>query len=104
MHDPHDVVDSAGRYGFIMYHNYDDAENCIRAFYFLGYEAKFAKVSIHYECAWCQSSQIHQESHNQRLKALSDENNTNLYVSNLPRLMVEAVSPYHPWASRSFQC
>ena len=27
-----------------MYHNYDDAENCIRAFYFLGYEAKFAKV------------------------------------------------------------
>ena len=31
-------------YGFIMYHNYDDAENCIRAFYFLGYEAKFAKV------------------------------------------------------------
>ncbi|KAL6719187.1 hypothetical protein ACLMJK_003424 [Lecanora helva] len=30
-------------YGFIMYHNYDDAENCIRAFYFLGYEAKFAK-------------------------------------------------------------
>lgn len=30
-----------------MYHNYDDAENCIRAFYFLGYEAKFAKVTIH---------------------------------------------------------
>ena len=28
-----------------MYHNYDDAENCIRAFYFLGYEAKFAKVN-----------------------------------------------------------
>ena len=32
------------RYGFIMYHNYNDAENCIRAFFFLGYEAKFAKV------------------------------------------------------------
>ena len=32
-----------------------------------------------------------QESHNQRLKALSDRNNTNLYVSNLPRLMVEKV-------------
>ena len=32
-----------------------------------------------------------QESHNQRLKALSDKNNTNLYVSNLPRLMVEKV-------------
>ncbi|KAK3174545.1 hypothetical protein OEA41_001791 [Lepraria neglecta] len=59
-------------YGFIMYHNYNDAENCIRAFFFLGYEAKFAK-----------------ESHNQRLKALGDKNNTNLYVSNLPRMMVE---------------
>lgn len=37
-----------------MYHNYDDAENCIRAFYFLGYEAKFAKVT------WllCESSLI----------------------------------------------
>lgn len=35
---------TSSRYGFIMYHNYDDAENCIRAFYFLGYEAKFAKV------------------------------------------------------------
>ena len=28
-----------------MYHNYFDAENCIRCFYYLGYEAKFAKVS-----------------------------------------------------------
>ena len=33
-----------------------------------------------------------QESHNQRLKALSDKDNTNLYVSNLPRTLVEAVS------------
>ena len=31
-------------FGFIMYHNYTDAENCIRCFYYLGYEAKFAKV------------------------------------------------------------
>lgn len=38
------MTDVISRYGFIMYHNYDDAENCIRAFYFLGYEAKFAKV------------------------------------------------------------
>lgn len=27
-----------------MYHNYIDAENCIRCFYYLGYEAKYAKV------------------------------------------------------------
>ena len=33
-------------FGFIMYHNYFDAENCIRCFYYLGYEAKFAKVSL----------------------------------------------------------
>ena len=77
-----------------MYHNYDDAENCIRAFFFLGYEAKFAKVSR------CRSSRrshqipyltIYQESHNQRLKNLAEPDNTNLYVSNLPRMMVEAV-------------
>ena len=44
-----------------------------------------------------------QESHNQRLKALSDKNNTNLYVSNLPRLMVEKVclayGAYFSWLS-----
>ncbi|KAK4697497.1 hypothetical protein P7C71_g584, partial [Lecanoromycetidae sp. Uapishka_2] len=66
-------------YGFILYHNYNDAENCIRAFFFLGYEAKFAK-----------------DSHNQRLKALGEPDNTNLYVSNLPRTMVEAASPVLP--------
>lgn len=32
------------RFGFLMYHNYTDAENCIRCFYYLGYEAKFAKA------------------------------------------------------------
>jgi len=33
-----------------------------------------------------------QESFNSRLKAEGDENSTNLYVSNLPRDMTEAVS------------
>lgn len=32
------------RFGFIKYHNFIAAENCIRAFYHLGYEAKFARV------------------------------------------------------------
>lgn len=32
------------RYGFIKYYNFVDAENCIRGFYYRGYEAKFAKV------------------------------------------------------------
>ena len=37
---------------------------------------------------------ISQESFNSRLKAEGDENSTNLYVSNLPRDMTEAVSGY----------
>lgn len=32
-------------FGFIKYHNFDDAENCIRGFHFLGYEVSFARVS-----------------------------------------------------------
>ena len=31
-------------FGFIKYNSYFDAENCIRAFFYLGYEAKFARV------------------------------------------------------------
>lgn len=34
------------RFGFVEYHNYVDAENCIRCFYYLGYEAKYAKVCV----------------------------------------------------------
>ncbi|KAL9126446.1 MAG: hypothetical protein Q9217_004502 [Psora testacea] len=60
-------------FGFIKYHNYIDAENCIRGFYHRGYEAKFAR-----------------KSHNSRLKDLASPENTNLYVSNLPRLITEA--------------
>ncbi|MCJ1313353.1 hypothetical protein MMC25_007031 [Agyrium rufum] len=54
-------------FGFIKYHNFTDGENCIRGFFHWGYEAKWAR-----------------QSHNERLKTLSDRNNTNLYVSNLP--------------------
>lgn len=28
------------------YHNYEDAENCIRGFHYLGYEVSFARVSV----------------------------------------------------------
>lgn len=31
-------------FGFIKYHNFDDAEGCIRGFHFLGYEVSFARV------------------------------------------------------------
>lgn len=36
-------------YGFVKYHNYKDAEKCIRGFHYMGYESSFARVrlSIH---------------------------------------------------------
>ncbi|KAI9703906.1 MAG: hypothetical protein M1836_007680 [Candelina mexicana] len=60
-------------FGFVRYYTYDDAENCIRGFFHLGYEVSFAK-----------------ESFNARLKSLADLESTNLYVSNLPKDMNEA--------------
>ncbi|KAF2432635.1 hypothetical protein EJ08DRAFT_585251 [Tothia fuscella] len=59
-------------FGFIKYHNFEDAENCIRGFHFLGYEVSFARESFY-----------------AKLKKFSDESNTNLYVSNIPRTMNE---------------
>jgi hypothetical protein len=32
-------------FGFIKYHNFEDAEDCIRGFHYLGYEVSFARVS-----------------------------------------------------------
>lgn len=32
------------RFGFIKYHNFEDAEDCIRGFHYLGYEVSFARV------------------------------------------------------------
>ncbi|KAI4280035.1 MAG: hypothetical protein L6R38_004772 [Xanthoria sp. 2 TBL-2021] len=60
-------------FGFIKYHNFNDAENAIRGFYYRNYEAKYARVG-----------------HNERLKTLANPNNTNLYLSNLPKNMNEA--------------
>jgi hypothetical protein len=31
-------------FGFIKYHNFEDAEDCIRGFHYLGYEVSFARV------------------------------------------------------------
>ncbi|KAK5117391.1 hypothetical protein LTR62_006009 [Meristemomyces frigidus] len=59
-------------FGFVKYHNYEDAENCIRGFHYLGYEVSFARESFY-----------------SKLKTFSDELNTNLYVSNLPKSMNE---------------
>ncbi|KAK5121518.1 hypothetical protein LTR85_005351 [Meristemomyces frigidus] len=59
-------------FGFVKYHNYQDAENCIRGFHHLGYEVSFARESFY-----------------SKLKTFQDDNNTNLYVSNLPKSMNE---------------
>ena len=81
-------------FGFAKYYEAHDSELCIRGFYKLGYEVGFARV-----CTRIQGSKMNllkltpfQESFNSRLKAEGDENSTNLYVSNLPRNMTEAVS------------
>ncbi|KAF2121129.1 hypothetical protein BDV96DRAFT_204488 [Lophiotrema nucula] len=59
-------------FGFIKYHNFEDAENCIRGFHYLGYEVSFARESFY-----------------SKLKKFADEANTNLYVSNIPKSMNE---------------
>ncbi|KAK4983282.1 hypothetical protein LTR66_008884 [Elasticomyces elasticus] len=59
-------------FGFVRYHNYKDAEDCIRGFHYLGYEVSFARESFY-----------------SKLKTFADDHNTNLYVSNLPKEMNE---------------
>ncbi|KAJ5030140.1 hypothetical protein J3E72DRAFT_392201 [Bipolaris maydis] len=59
-------------FGFIKYHNFEDAEDCIRGFHYLGYEVSFARESFY-----------------SKLKKFADESNTNLYVSNIPKNMNE---------------
>lgn len=55
-------------FGFVRYHNFKDAEQCIRGFHYLGYETSFARESFYAQ-----------------LKKLSNDGNTNLYVSCLPK-------------------
>lgn len=59
-------------FGFVKFHNFQDAEHCIRGFHHLGYEVSFARESFY-----------------AKLKKFADEGNTNLYVSNIPRNMNE---------------
>jgi len=62
-------------FGFVQFSSLDSAENCIRAFFYLGYQASFA-----------------QKSRNSRLKELEDTTSTNIYCTNLPADWTEAVS------------
>ena len=81
------------RFGFIKYHNYEDAGICIRGFHHLGYEVSFARVRLN-QRRFTEDDKANedQESFYAKLKKFADEGNTNLYVSNLPRSMNEHVS------------
>ena len=84
-------------FGFIKYHNFEDAENCIRGFHYLGYEVSFARV-CHYATAPLSppDADPFQESFYSKLKKFSDECNTNLYVSNIPKNFNEHVCTVYP--------
>ncbi|KAL6236812.1 hypothetical protein BDW75DRAFT_249798 [Aspergillus navahoensis] len=60
-------------FGFVQYFNFESCENCIRGFFYLGYQASFA-----------------QKSRNSRLKDLEDRSSTNIYCTNIPMDWTEA--------------
>lgn len=79
-HFPHNLTLSEAdpthhSFGFAKFKDVRDSEKCIQGFYLLGYEVGFAR-----------------ESFNARLKAEGDNGSTNLYISNLPKSVTEAVS------------
>ena len=55
------------RFGFVMYYSPASAENCIRGFFHLGFQASYA-----------------QKSRNARLKDLEDRASTNIYCTGVP--------------------
>ncbi|KAA8651339.1 hypothetical protein EYZ11_000934 [Aspergillus tanneri] len=65
-------------FGFVQYYNFESCENCIRGFFYLGYQASFA-----------------QKSRNSRLKDLEDKTSTNIYCTNLPIEWTEADLRHH---------
>ncbi|KAJ5159454.1 uncharacterized protein N7482_006458 [Penicillium canariense] len=60
-------------FGFVQFYEFSSCENCIRGFYYLGYQASFA-----------------QKSRNSRLKDLEDRASTNIYCTNIPIDWTEA--------------
>lgn len=73
------------RFGFVQYYSFESCENCIRGFFYLGYQASFA-----------------QKSRNSRLKDLEDRSSTNIYCTNIPLDWTEAVR--HPVAWSALFC
>lgn len=69
------LIFEGNSFGFVQYYNFESCENCIRGFFYLGYQASFA-----------------QKSRNSRLKDLEDKASTNIYCTNIPINWTEAVS------------
>jgi hypothetical protein len=67
-------------FGFVMYYSPAAAENCIRGFFHLGFQASYA-----------------QKSRNSRLKDLEDKSSTNIYCTGVPIEWNESV--YAPFES-----
>ncbi|RHZ63650.1 hypothetical protein CDV55_102991 [Aspergillus turcosus] len=65
-------------FGFVQFYNFESCENCIRGFFYLGYQASFA-----------------QKSRNSRLKDLEDKTSTNIYCTNIPITWTEADLRHH---------
>jgi RNA recognition motif. (a.k.a. RRM, RBD, or RNP domain) len=78
-------------FGFARFETEEEARHCIAGFYIRQYEVGFARVSK-YLLYVVPGTDIQKESFNARLKDLSDPDSTNLYVSNLPKEVNEAVS------------
>ena len=69
------ITDFPARFGFVKYFSPASAENCIRGFFHLGYQASYA-----------------QKSRNSRLKDLEDRASANIYCTGVPIKWNEAVS------------
>ncbi|KAJ5184115.1 Nucleotide-binding alpha-beta plait [Penicillium capsulatum] len=65
-------------FGFVQYYSFESCENCIRGFFYLGYQASYA-----------------QKSRNSRLKDLEDKSSTNIYCTNIPIDWTEANLRHH---------
>lgn len=82
----------ASRFGFVQFYNFESCENCIRGFFYLGYQASFAQVLWIHAIQRFANADIAQKSRNSRLKDLEDKTSTNIYCTNIPITWTEAVS------------
>jgi NADPH-ferrihemoprotein reductase len=85
-------IDRSTSFGFVQYYNFESCENCIRGFFYLGYQASFAQVrDTLLDFTTGIRADKAQKSRNSRLKDLEDKTSTNIYCTNIPIDWTEAV-------------